>query len=436
MAIEGISVAKSNRPAATKKRSVGSGLIAIILPGFLIAATGVGAGDLATASFTGNQLGVAILWAVLVGAFFKFVLTEGLARFQLASGATLLEGVAQRYGPVAGWLFLPYLLAWTFFVGAALMGACGVTLHAMLPIFDDASRAKIFFGMASSLIGFALVWVGGFRLFEKIMSVCILFMFVTVIATATLLWPGTDAVLTGMFVPNLSALKGDGLTWAVALIGGIGGTLTMLCYGYWIREHGRKGLDQIPIMRIDLGVAYLMTAVFGLAMVIIGSTIQIEGRGAGLLVTLADALQEPLGIWGRWAFLIGAFGAVFSSLLGVWQSVPYIFADVWRLFIRPSRSVLNEDWTSLELSSTNAYKAYLIAIATLPMIGLFYGFKDIQKYYAVIGALFIPVLAVVLIALNHNEKLLKNQVNGKWSAIALLLTLSFFAYTAWLKWAI
>ena len=55
-------------------------LLAIIGQGILVAATGVGAGDLATGAFTGSQLGVAILWAVVVGAALKYVLNEGLAR--------------------------------------------------------------------------------------------------------------------------------------------------------------------------------------------------------------------------------------------------------------------------------------------------------------------------------------------------------------------
>ncbi len=52
------------------------GFLAVIMPGFLVAATGVGAGDLATASFTGSQLGLAILWAVVVGGLLKFTLTQ------------------------------------------------------------------------------------------------------------------------------------------------------------------------------------------------------------------------------------------------------------------------------------------------------------------------------------------------------------------------
>lgn len=54
-------------------------LLLIIGPGILVAATGVGAGDLATGAFTGNKLGLAVLWAVVAGAGMKFVLNEGLA---------------------------------------------------------------------------------------------------------------------------------------------------------------------------------------------------------------------------------------------------------------------------------------------------------------------------------------------------------------------
>ena len=43
-------------------------LLAVIGPGILVAATGVGAGDLATGALAGGKLGVAVLWAVLIGA--------------------------------------------------------------------------------------------------------------------------------------------------------------------------------------------------------------------------------------------------------------------------------------------------------------------------------------------------------------------------------
>ncbi|MGA1205600.1 MAG: hypothetical protein ACO3ZW_07315 [Opitutales bacterium] len=117
---------------------------------------------MATASFTGSQLGLAVLWAVVVGGVIKFTLTRSLARWQLASGKTFLEGVAEHFHPVIGWIFLPYLLLWSFFVYSAPMSACGLTLHAIVPVFADASQSKLVFGIICSLLGLALVWMGEF----------------------------------------------------------------------------------------------------------------------------------------------------------------------------------------------------------------------------------------------------------------------------------
>jgi len=402
----------------------------IIGPGLLVAATGIGAGDLATASFAGSLLGTAVLWAALAGAFMKFIVNEGLARWQLATGTTLLEGIVRHFGRLFGWMFLVYLVFWSFFVASALMGACGVTLHALIPVFRDAQEGKIVFGILSSLIGVALVLKGGYALFSRIMQVCIGFMFVTVVVTAFILWPGTAEVLHGLFVPSIPDPGGNGLGWTIALMGGIGGTVTVLCYGYWIREEGRTGQGDLQICRVDLVTAYVVTAIFGIAMVIIGSTIEIEGRGATLLVTLSERLGESLGPAGRWIFLAGAMGAVFSSLLGVWQAVPYLFADLWGL-LRWSK----QENTSVEttvVTRSLRYRSYLAAMALLPIVGLFRGFGEIQKLYAVVGACFIPILALTLLVLNGNANWVgKSYRNHPSTVVALLGVLLFFAWIAW-----
>ena len=410
------------------------GLWAILGPGMLVAATGIGAGDLATASFTGSILGMAVLWAAVVGAFLKYVVTEGLARWQLATGDTLLEGLVRRIGRPVGWFFLPYLIIWSFFVSSALMSACGVTLHALIPLFDDAVHGKVVFGALSSLVGLGLVLAGGYELFEKIMRVCIGIMFVTVIVTAALLWPGTGPVIKGLVVPAIPDAGGLGLTWTVALMGGIGGTFTVLCYGYWIREEGRAGADFLKTCRIDLAAGYAITALFGVAMVIIGSTIEIEGRGATLLVQLSEQLVEPLGQTGKWLFLVGAAGAVFSSLLGVWQAVPYLFADTLGL-LREDPTVATNESSAVDTRSP-AYRGYLFALAIVPMAGLFWRFQEIQKLYAVVGATFIPFLAVALLILNGRAEWVGAQYRNRPATVAVLLaTVAFFAWIAWRRFA-
>jgi Mn2+/Fe2+ NRAMP family transporter len=414
------------READTRR---GRSTLLMIGPGLLLAATGVGSGDLATGSIVGALLGTAVLWAVVAGAALKFAVTEGLTRWQLATGETLLEGAVHRLGPIVLWLFLPYLLLWSFFVGSAQMSASGITLHAIFPVFAEARDGKVAFGIAAGLAGLAMVLIGGYRLFEIVMRTCIGLMFITVVVTAALLWPGTGEVAKGLLIPTIPDAGGQGLIWTIALIGGIGGTLTVLCYGYWLREEGLTRPEDLRVCRIDLGIGYLMTALFGVAMVVIGSTIVIEGEGAGLLVTLSDRLVEVMGPAGKWMFLIGTFGAVFSSLLGVWQAVPYLFADCWGLLRRqPAGEVVR----SAVDTRGKPYRIYLVLLSLVPMLGLFFSFREVQKFYTVIGAWFFPALALALLVMNGRAAWVGRRFsNSPLTSIVLVGVLVFFSWVGW-----
>src|SRR5690349_18955775 len=111
-------------------------------PGILMAATGVGAGDLLTPSFAGSQVGLVIVWAAVIGAGLKLVLNEGIARWQMGTGTTVLEGWNARLGPWFSWIFLLYFLIWSFAVGGALVSACGVAGDALMPL-GESGRSRI-----------------------------------------------------------------------------------------------------------------------------------------------------------------------------------------------------------------------------------------------------------------------------------------------------
>ena len=182
--------------------------------------------------------------------------------------------------------------------------------------------------------------------------------------------------------------------------------------------------------RLDLGVAYTLTALFGMAMVIIGSRITVQGQGSQMAVQLSDQLGLVLGPFGRWAFLWGFWGAVFSSLLGVWQSTPYLFADFYTL----RRQRLYGEERPKDLSRTAAYRWYLVAIAIVPL-GLLWGtVRQVQLAYAVMGAMFMPLLALTLLILNTQGRLVGERFRSGWLINALLVaTLALFAYMGFLQ---
>ncbi len=419
------------------------GLLAIVGPGVLVAATGVGAGDLAGGAIAGSILGLSCLWAVVLGSAVKLLLTENLARWQIATGSTILEGAMVWLGRPVQILFWVYLIPWTLFTGGALISATGITAHAIWPIFGDRTLTlgepggffkgevpigRLVLGAGGSLLALALAWLGGFKLFERVMGVCVGVMFIIVVVSAAMLAPDLGEMLRGLFIPTIHKATesaehaesfGTGLIWTIALMGGVGGTLTIICYSYWMREAGRDGPGDLRVCRLDATLGYAMTAVFGIAMVVVGSRVVLESGGsAGVLVMVADQLEASLGAFGREAFLWGAFFAVFSSVLGVWQAVPYVYADLWRLRASVGRG---EDAPPREAVSTKGrvYRGSMVAIATVPMVSMFVDFAQVQKAYTVFGALFVPALAGVVLVLNGRQMLVKGFRNGRVMSLAL-----------------
>ena len=56
------------------------------------------------------------------------------------------------------------------------------------------------------------------------------------------------------------------------------------------------------------------------------------------------------------------------------------------------------------------------------------GFAAVQKAYAVLGAFFLPMLAIALLALNSRRSLMGAWSNRPLTAVLLLCVLGFFAW--------
>jgi Mn2+/Fe2+ NRAMP family transporter len=76
----------NGREARTEAPSTFGSRLRFVGPGLIIAATGVGAGDMVSSLNAGTEYGMIFLWAILVGALVKFYLTEGIGRWYMATG--------------------------------------------------------------------------------------------------------------------------------------------------------------------------------------------------------------------------------------------------------------------------------------------------------------------------------------------------------------
>lgn len=381
-------------------------------PGFVVAATGVGAGDLIAAAAAGQSFGLSVLWVVALGALFKAFLNEGVSRWQLATGTTLIEGWIRHLPAWVSWYFMAYLCLWGFLVAAALVSACGVAAHTLVPALSVQAWAIL-----HSLAGAAIVWVGRYALFEAVMKCLIAAMFVVVIACAIWIGAPIETFFSGLLVPSIP----EGSTkLLLGVMGGVGGSATLLCYGYWIREKGWSGERMQKRTWVDLASAYTLTGLFGIALIVIASTAKPgDASGTALILALSDRLSDFLGPVGKSAFLIGFWCAVFSSLLGVWQGVPYLFSNYTEhLSKTKSLAKPNRTWS---------YRAFLLFLTLPPLLMLhFQKPLAIVILYAVAGAFFMPFLASVLLVMNNRRDWVGKMKNGLVTNVALVCSLILF----------
>ncbi len=414
--------------------------------GIIIAAAGVGAGDLNSSAFVGIKLGTAVLWAVVIGALLKYILNEGIIRYQTATGKTWLEGVLQdKYlrNP-AIIIFGFYLIIWSFLVAAALISACGIVMYSIWPIFDNvnydylynsdngALYDKILYGSLFSIVAVLIVKYGKFKIFENIMSICAIIMLIVIPLIALQLYDNWHEALKGILIWKIPNISKNGIEWTFALLGGVGGTLTIISSSYWMLQEGIKDINKC---RKGLFFGYVVIALFGIAVILIASATNdaIPGdiKGIKLISAITLVIGQELGSIWKVAFFICVLLAVFSSLLAVWQSAPLIFTNYYNMVFKKSKK---ETMDVKKEINNPVYRYYLYMIATLPIFMTIAKFEYIQKIYAIFGALFIPLLSITLIILNNKSNLLNKKMCNKplttFILIVILLLSSIAGYFA------
>ncbi|MEE1939289.1 Nramp family divalent metal transporter [Streptomyces sp. TRM 70361] len=393
----------------------------LIGPGIVAAATGVGAGDLVATLVAGGRFGHTLLWAAVVGCLVKIALAEATGRWHLATGRTIFDGWRGLGSWTTGY-FAVYVVVWGFVYGAAAMSSSALPLVALFPDSLSLRTWAILCGLA----GLAFVWFNRYAAVEKTMMVFVGVMFVIVVYVAVRAAPDLGATLAGL----LPVLPDGSLVYTLGLVGGVGGTITMAAYGYWINAKGWTDSGWMRMMRLDNRVAYLTTGVFVVAMLIVGAELlhatgTAVGSGGQGLLDLGGVLEDRFGTVTAKLFLVGFFAASFSSIVGVWHGVSLLFAD----FVERTRAARAQGTGSeppvLEIARgrrerSRPFRGYLLWL-TFPPMSLLWLDEPVGLViaYGVLGAFFMPFLAGTLLWLLNSDRTPRAWRNGPVSNVSL-----------------
>lgn len=382
-------------------------------PGLLLAATGIGVGDMVASTIAGAEYGLTLVWALAAGVVVKLAITEGGARWQLTTGTTLVQGWRDHLPRAALLAFFAYFVVWSYFVASALVAATALVPAAVMPGLTVAG-----WGIVHALAALGLVYVGRYEQVLRVAKWLVALMFLSLVSAVLLI-----VFRSGADWSALQARSPLSVPYTFSLIGGIGGTVTLLSYGYWMREAGWNDPSRMPSARIDLAVSFMLAFVFALAMMFLSSQIEWAGQileeGPRLSLLLADRIGAETGAIGRGIFLLGFWGAAFSSVVGVWHGVPFLFDDWIHLWRR----------TAPTGSRGAAYRGWALYL-TLAAISALFLERPVRLVFAytLVGAFFFPFVICTLLWLNNSSLLPGASRNGVATNTVLGAALLLYAY--------
>ncbi len=388
-------------------------------PGLLVAAAGIGAGDMIISIQTGLEFRWVYPLVVIIACILKYSITEGIARHQLASGMSLIERWNTVIPQWARILFMFFFIVWSYMVGAALISTTGL---AASTLFQGIS--KEWWSAISSLLALLLVWPGKYSLIENITTGLILLMFGILIPAAFyyLFFSTSQPIQSNDYSP---------LTLTMSVLGGVGGSVTMLSYSYWASEKNWSAEDGIAKCRTDLRLSYFITAVFILSLMTIAYKMDKNGNlksGTDLIFGLAAAFKKLYGAAGDVLLKLCFWGVAFSSLLAVWSGVPYLFEDFFQ-------GLKKKPTLSKPSNSSLPYRIFLLFLTLVPLSTaiLQSAVKSVINY-TLISSFFVLGISITLLIINGKEKWMSKHTNS--TITKVILGLSFILFGILLGWQV
>ncbi|HXH71101.1 MAG TPA: divalent metal cation transporter [Pyrinomonadaceae bacterium] len=280
--------------------------LAVLGPGIIAANAGNDASGIATYSTIGAGYGYSLLWAFVPITVSLIVVQEMCVRMGVVTGQGLADLIREQFG-----------VRWTTLVMSALLIA---NIGVIISEFIGIAQASELFGISRyitiPLTAAAIWWLvvkGTQKRIEQVFLAMSLVFFGYVIS-AFLAKPVWSTVAAEMVEPSFSFDSGYLFT-VMALIGT---TITPFMQVYVQSSVVEKGLDKedYPLVRADVIVGTIFACTIAAFIVICtAATLNIQGiTELDSAATAAQALVPVAGVYAKYLFAVGLFGAAMLAM--------------------------------------------------------------------------------------------------------------------------
>jgi Mn2+/Fe2+ NRAMP family transporter len=300
-------------------------LLSTLGPGIFAIGYTIGTGSVTSMAKAGADYGLGLLWALALSCLFSGVLMTAYGRFAAVTGETSLHGIVR---------FLPggRLLAGAVFAGV-VMGQY-TCLGGILILTSGAIREAFGLSLGTFPIAcavcaamYALLMVGRYAFFEKILAVFVSLMAVTFVFSVFVTWP--DAATLRRAIVPLVPSDGASLLMFAAFVGTTMAAPTFVTRPLLVREKGLAASD-LGRERLDSTVsASLMFLISGSIVLVATGVLFSQGKGIDRILDMAGTLEPVAGRFAVAFFMVGTLAAGLSSVFPIMMVAPLLVGD-WR----------------------------------------------------------------------------------------------------------
>ena len=390
-------------------------------PGTLVASAFIGPGTVTVCTITGASYGYTLLWAVVLSVIATIVLQSMSARLGLIYGKGLAEAVKTQIShPWLKWMAVGLMLA-AILIGNSAYEAGNISggvlgLEVIWPdtTFELGDISVNYFTLCLGVLAFIVLYIGNYKVLEKVLIGLVLLMSLSFIATAFLTKPDWFMVMKGMFVPKQP--EGSLLT----IIGLVGTTVVpynLFLHASLVKEKW-KGESDLKAAKYDTIVSIVLGGIVSLAIVVSAAAIESAEIASG--ADLARGLEPLFGQNAKYFLGIGLFSAGITSAITAPMASAYVAKDCF-------------GWTGGLKSK--GFRLVWIFVLGIGVLTASLNFKSIEiiQFAQVANGLLLPIVAAFLWWIMNQSKVMRQHTNtiyqNIWSFLIISLTLILSART-------
>ena len=380
--------------------------LTMIGPAAILVASSMGPGTVASCIMGGSYLGYQILWVVVASGFLGAIVSVIGGKVYAVTGKTGFRVVRDYTHPFLAYPLFVWLAFAVYFVITIEGKLLAHTVSLMLPNLEGTINTVV---VPLVVLAAAVIFSFGFK---RVVFLC------SLMTTAM-----AAMFLINMFVVDVSLPKAaaglipiipfdkTGLMAFGGIMGGSASGVVALGYSYLVRNKGWDSPDYLPRMKLDQILFYgILFGIFSVGIYITGAAVlHPQGIEVNSAIDAAKGLEPLVGDLSKWLFLVGLFGAIFSTLGALATIMCYLLADM--VGIPPDMNNLK-------------FKVLLFCSILVGILGPFLSGLPAMKYMVLAMVVFLlagPIVILIYLIVGNRKNIMGEYTNSGWLNAGLVI---------------